>query len=417
VSEWGKAITIEIMKTVKIVVNLALAGLLLWFLVSYEQKIRATVATRDSIQYWATGTLLLHGQNPYSVASVQALETSQGYPAARPLMLRTPPWSVWMVLPVGLLSAFWAWVVWLAILFASLVVSMRICWRMYGDGPHPPAAFLLVGYLFAPVAACLVAGQMGMVLLLGIALFLLLGQDRPFLAGAALLIPMAKPHIFALLWAILAVWVISRKRWSLLGGIAAAFVLANSIAVAFDPAIFRHYREMLQQQAIQHEFIPALSGMIRGIFFRRFFWVQFVPTGLGLLWSAWYYWKNRLIWNWRQHGPAVLVVSLLTTPYSWMTDEVVLLPAILQGVVWLNRSKLKVRSQLVILLFVCLDLLLLLIVKAQVAPATGIYFWSSLVWFSWYWYAKSFARYSTPMSATGGEKGGPNACTAGETKQ
>jgi hypothetical protein len=71
----------------------------------------------------------------------------------------------------------------------------------------------------------------------------------------------------------------------------------------------------------------------------------------------------------------------------------------------------------VILLFVCLDLLLLLIVKAQVAPATGIYFWSSLVWFSWYWYAKSFARYSTPMSATGGEKGGPNAWTAGETKQ
>jgi len=360
VSEWGKAITIEIMKTVKIVVNLALAGLLLWFLVSYEQKIRATVATRDSIQYWATGTLLLHGQNPYSVASVQALETSQGYPAARPLMLRTPPWSVWMVLPVGLLSAFWAWVVWLAILFASLVVSMRICWRMYGDGPHPPAAFLLAGYLFAPVAACLVAGQMGMVLLLGIALFLLLGQDRPFLAGAALLIPMAKPHIFALLWAILAVWVISRKRWSLLGGIAAAFLLANSIAVAFDPAIFRHYREMLQQQAIQHEFIPALSGMIRGIFFRRFFWVQFVPTGLGLMWSAWYYWKNRMIWNWRKHGPAVLVVSLLTTPYSWMTDEVVLLPAILQGALWLNRSKLWVRTQLGILLFVWLDLLLLL---------------------------------------------------------
>jgi hypothetical protein len=207
---------------------------------------------------------------------------------------------------------------------------------------------------------------------------------------------MAKLHIFALLWPILAVWIIVRKRWSLLGGFTAAFLLANLIALAFDLAIFQHYREMLQQQAIQHEFIPALSGMIRGIFFRRFFWVQFVPTGLGLLWSAWYYWKNRQTWNWRHHGPALLVVSLLTTPYSWMTDEVVLLPAILQGVVWLNQAKLKVRSQLVILLFVCLDFLLLLIVKAQVAPATGIYFWSSLVWFSWYWYAKSFADSGPP---------------------
>jgi Glycosyltransferase family 87 len=380
------------MKTLKIVVNLTLAGLLIWFLVSHEQKIRSSVATRDSIQYWATGTLLLHHQNPYSVPAVQALESSQGYPAARPLMLRTPPWSVWMVLPLGMLNSFWAWVVWLAVLLASLVISMRISWRMYGEGPHAPAAFLLVGYLFAPVAACLVAGQMGMVLLLGIALFLLLEEDRPFLAGAALLIPMAKPHIFALLWPIVAVWIIARRRWSLLGGIAAAFALANLIAVAFDHAIFEHYREMLQQQAIQHEFIPALSGMIRGIFFRRFFWVQFVPTGLGLLWSVRYYWTNRRKWNWRQHGPAVLIVSLLTTPYSWMTDEVVLLPAILQGVVWLNRAKLKVRSQLVILLFVFLDLLLLLIVRAQVPPATGIYFWSSLVWFSWYWYAKSLSQ-------------------------
>jgi Glycosyltransferase family 87 len=380
------------MKTLKVILNLSLAGLLLWFLGSHQEKIRASVGTRDSIQYWATGTLLLQHGNPYSVASVQALESSQGYPLDRPLMLRTPPWSVWMFLPLGFLTSFWAWVMWLGILFASLVISIRISWQMYGGAPRPPAVFLLAGYLFAPVAACLVAGQMGMVLLLGIALFLLLEQERPLLAGAALLIPMAKPHIFVLLWPILAVWIIARRRWALLAGTAAAMLLANIIALVLDPAIFQNYRDMLHQQAIQHEFIPALSGMIRGIFFRPYFWVQFVPTGLGLLWSGWYYWKNRQMWNWRQHGPAVLVVSLLTTPYSWMTDEVVLLPAVLQGVLWLHRTNLKIRSQVVILLFVCLNLLLLLIVRAQVPPATGIYFWSSLVWFSWYWYARSFKQ-------------------------
>lgn len=380
------------MKPLKIVVNLALVGLLVWFLAVHAQKIRGSASGRDSIAYWAAGKLLLHGQNPYSVQSVLALERSQGYDADRPLMLRPPPWSAWMVLPLGLLSAYWAWVAWLAVLLASLVISIRISWRMYGDGPRPPNAFLLAGYLFAPVVACLVAAQMGIVLLLGIVLFLLLEEHSPFLAGAALVIPLAKPHIFSLLWPILAVWVVTRKRWSLLGGVAAAFLLAISIAVVFDPAIFQHYREMLQQQAILREFIPALSGMIRVIFFRRFFWVQFVPMGLGLLWSGRYYWKNRRTWSWREHGPALLVVSLLTTPYSWMTDEVVLLPAILQGVLWINRTKLTLRSQFVILIFVCLDLLLLLIVRAQVPPATGIYFWSSLVWVSWYWYAKGFSQ-------------------------
>jgi len=379
------------MKTFRIVVNLALVGVLIWFLVAHEKTIRAGASKRDSIAYWAAGELLVHRQNPYSVPDVLELQRSQGYIGDKPLMMRPLPWSVWMFLPLGLLNVYWAWVVWTGILLASLVISVRICWRIYGDGTKTPAAFTLAAYLFAPVAGCLVGGAMGLVLLLGITLFLLLEKDRPFLAGAALLVPMAKPHIFALLWPILALWVVTRKKWPVLGGAAVALLLSTSVAIAFDPQIFQHYRQMMHQQAIQNEFIPALSGMIRVLFFRRFFWVQFLPLCLGFVWSARYYWENRLSWNWRVHGPAILVVSLLTTPYAWMTDEVVLLPAILQSVLWLNQAKLKVQSQLVILLLVCLNFLLLLILQAQVPPSTGIYFWSSLVWFSWYWYAKRFS--------------------------
>jgi hypothetical protein len=278
----------------------------------------------------------------------------------------------------------------------SLVAAIRLSWRMYGDGVHPPAAFLLAGYLFAPVAACLVAGQMGIVLLLGITLFLFLEEDHPFYAGVMLVIPFVKPHIFSLVWPILAIWVIGRKRWSLLGGFATAFAIASSIALACDPAIFQHYREMLAYEGIQKQFIPALSGMLRLIFLRRFFWAQFVPLGLGLLWSGRYYWKNRQVWNWRRHGPALLVVSVLTTPYCWISDEAVVIPAILQGTVWMYRANLRIRSQLVILSFVVLDVLVLLIIRAEVRPATGIYFWTSLVWFSWYWYARSFEPVTQP---------------------
>ena len=383
-------IALDRAKTVKIVVNLILVGLLVWFLIAHEQKIRASVASRDSIQYWAAGKLLVHRQNPYSVPDVEALERSAGYASDRPLMFRCPPWALWMVVLPGLLNAYWAWVAWLVILLGSLVISMRLVWRMNRHGAQPPAAFLIAGYLFAPVPACLVAGQLGLLLLLGITVFLAFEEDRPFLAGAALMIPMAKPHIFALLWPILAAWILLRRRWSLLSGLATGFALSMAVAFAFDPSVFLHYREMLHQQAIQNEFIPALSGMIRALFFRRYFWVQFVPLGLGLLWTAAYFRKNQQGWSWRRHGLALLVVAVLTTPYAWMTDEAVLLPAILQGVLWLQAARLRLRSQLAILVFVCLDLLLLLIVKAQVAPATGIYFWSSLVWFAWYCYVRSF---------------------------
>ena len=386
----------SVTKALKNVANLALAGLLIWFLVSHQRTISAKVGSRDSVEYWSAGKLLVHHGNPYSVPDVLALERSAGYRSDRPLMFRCPPWALWMTLPVAFLSAYWAWVTWLAILLICLVSSMRIAWRMYGNGGQPPSVFLIAGYLFAPVPACLVAGQLGFILLIGIMLFFLLEEDHPFLAGVALLIPAAKPHMFSFLWPVLVIWVIMRRKWSLMWGFAAALVLGALIAFALDPSMIQHYREMLHQQAIQHEFIPGLSGMLRMIFFRRFFWVQFIPLAIGLVWSVRYYWSNREEWSWRQHGPAILVAAVLTTPYSWITDEAVLLPAILLGVLWLYRAKLAPRSQLAVIVFVLLNLLLLMILKAQVPFNTGIYFWSSLVWFSWYWYAGRFRKDQQP---------------------
>ena len=384
------------MKTLNIVVGLLLLAALVWFLAARQQQIRDSVADRDSIAYWAAAQLLFHHQDPYSAPSVMALQRNEGYEGEKPLVLRTPPWSLWMVLPLGWLNAYWAWVLWLAVLLTSLLVSMRLSWRMYGDGIRPPTVFLLAGYLFAPVPACLVAGQLGLVLLLGIVLFFFFEERLPWLAGAILLIPFAKPHLFALLWPILAIWIATRKKWTVAAGFALAFFSAVAIALAFDPAVFSHYREMLLHASIQNEFIPALSGVVRLIFFRRFFWVQFLPMAAGFGWSAWYYWKNRSVWIWEIHGPALLVASVLTTPYAWMTDETTVLPAILQGVIWVYhaRAKLTLKSQLVIFVFACLDLLLLLILRAKIPFATGIYFWSSLVWVSWYWYAQRFRRRS-----------------------
>ncbi len=380
------------MKTLKIVAALSLLAMLVWFLVSRQQRIRASVADRDSIAYWAAARLLIDHQDPYSAPSVLTLQRGQGYQAEKPLVLRTPPWSLWMVLPLGWLNAYWAWVLWLAVLLTSLLVSMRLSWRMYGDGARPPTVFLLAGYLFAPVPACLVAGQLGLVLLLGIVLFFIFEERHPWLAGAVLLIPFAKPHLFTLLWPILAIWIARRKKWTMAGGFSVAFSLSVVIAWAFDPAVFSHYREMLRQASIQYEFIPAVSGVVRLIFFRRLFWAQFLPMMAAFGWSAWYYWKNRSIWTWKTHGPALLVASVLTTPYAWMTDETILLPAILQGVLWVYQAKAKLtlKSQLVIFVFACLDVLLLLLLRAKIPFATGIYFWSSLVWVSLYLYAQRF---------------------------
>jgi hypothetical protein len=94
----------------KAVFAAAMAAILMYFLVSRGQNLRANVSRRDSIAYWTAGRLLLHRQNPYDAGTVLRLEQEQGYTDAKPLVLRTPPWSLFVVLPLGLVGAFWAWV-------------------------------------------------------------------------------------------------------------------------------------------------------------------------------------------------------------------------------------------------------------------------------------------------------------------
>ena len=385
-------------RNLRFLLAVILTALVVCFLVLHSAQVRQSVAVRDSIAYWAAARLLTTHQNPYDHAAVLTLERSQGYSEDRPLVLRTPPWSLFLVLPLGWLSPFFAWVVWLVILRACLIVGLRLTRKLYEKEFSSQNLFAIVAYTFAPVPACLVSGQMGLALTLGIVLFLFLEQRRPFWAGAALILPFAKPHLLSLFWLALAIWVVAKRRCLLAIGFASAFVAATMLALVFDHQVFTHYGEMLQVAAIQKEFIPALSGVLRLLFFRRFFWAQFVPLAIGTVWSVRYLVRNWAVWDWRVHGPALLVVSVLTTPYEWLSDETVLVPAILQAfaLVYAVRKELRPGSKVLLSFLALLNVLLLLILRFKIPFSTGIYFWSSLVWFGFYFYAQKLHRRAGP---------------------
>ena len=380
-------------------VRVALAAILAYAFVSHWQYLHQNVGQRDSIQYWAAGRLFLHGQNPYDFDAVLELEKQQGYKENRPLVLRTPPWSLFMVLPLGLFDAFWAWALWTALSLGSLLLAMRLCWKMYGGSIVQRDVFWAVGYTFAPVPACLVAGQMGLVLLIGVVLFLWWEAEHPLAAGAALILPFAKPHLLVLFWVVVLLWVVARNKRNTALGFAIALAIVTATPWALHPTIFHDYRQMLHQASIGNEFIPALSGVLRLLFFRRWFWVQFIPMMLGLLWGLWFYFKNRSHWDWRRQGLPLMVVSVLTTPYSWLPDEVVLLPAVLWAAVCIlgleKQHEMTLWTRLAIAIFAALDGLLLLILAAKIPFSGGIYFWSSLLWFAWYMYGQKHCRRRT----------------------
>src|SRR5215472_15100594 len=91
----------------KFLARLLLAAAVLYFMVARSQSIQANVGKRDSIEYWTVSHLLLHRQNPYDIDQIFEVERDHGYKEDQPLVLLTPPWSLSMIVPLGLINPLW----------------------------------------------------------------------------------------------------------------------------------------------------------------------------------------------------------------------------------------------------------------------------------------------------------------------
>jgi Glycosyltransferase family 87 len=334
---------------------------------------------RDFIGYWAAGQQLIHGANPYDATAVYALELSSGYDLSSPLIMRNPPEALFLALPLGLVGRNTGIVLWLIALLASLVASIRMLWALHG---RPENSLHLFGYYFPPVIVCLMAGQLGILMLFGVVLFLFFHKSRPFLAGAALLLCAVKPHLFLPCGIVLIVWVVYRRAYRVLAGFAVALLAVCALVFLFDPHAWSQYSQMARASGAMNEVAPVtLSRLFRVFVDRNALWLQFLPQAAGCAWSLWYFWTRRARWDWMNQGLLVLLVSALCTPYAWFTDEAMLLPAVLAGVYCAEDSG---RSLLPFGLFAGVA-----IVEAfAVVPITSWYYlWTVPAWIAWYLYA------------------------------
>ncbi len=328
---------------------------------------------RDFIAYWAAGQQLVHHQNPYDGIGIHRLQHAAGYKWDRPFFIRNAPTALFLTAPLGLVSARLGAILWALALVAALVGSIRMIWIMAG---RQPDRLHLLGYIFPPALACLVQGQIGIFLLLGVTTFLYCYESMPLLAGAALLTCALKPHLFMPFGCAVLLWIIVRKKYRILTG--AGIALAASLAIAFllDPSAWSQYRAMIAAENITEEFIPTFSLALRLAVHTSWWWLQVVPAIVATFWGVHYFWKNRERWNWKRHGCLLLVLSVMVAPYAWFTDEAVVLPAILFG---LYRA-----SDRLLTLFSCIAGVALLEVFAGVRINSGFYLWTTVAWTLWY---------------------------------
>ena len=346
-------------------------------------------AKRDFISYWAAGQQLVHHANPYDGEAILRLERSAGFSDNRPFFMRNPPSAFFLALPLGLVSARVGAVLWSLALVAALMGCIRMLWIMHG---RPPDRLHLLGYCFPPTLACLLAGQIGLFIALGVVLFLYFHDSNPYLGGAALLLCALKPHLFLPFGVVLIVWIVARKAYRVLAGAMVAFIASVALSFLLDPAGWSHYAGMVKASNIQNEYIPTLSLMFRLAIHRNWIWLQFAPAFAGCLWGLWYFWTRRERWNWMDQGCLLLIVSVLVAPYAWFTDQVVLLPALL-GAIYLTRS----RTVLAMFVVVMTVEEIIVFRGVNVLHST-LHAWSVPALLAWYLYAV-FAGAAQPSEA------------------
>jgi hypothetical protein len=338
-----------------------------------------SVAQRDFISYWAAGHQLVNGLNPYDIDAVQNLERDTGGEDGQPLLvMRNPPIAFFLILPLGVTSPKAGLILWLFVLLSSFSLSIFLIWSLNG---RPANLMHLMGYAFAPAIACLMAGQVGIFLLLGVVLFLYFHHSRPYVAGASLLLCAIKPHLFFPFAVVLLLWAVSRRSYRIVVGFSAALLGSCALAFYLDTNAWSQYSQMMHAGGALNERVPVLSVAFRFLTDRNAWWLQFLPEALACVWAIWYFRAHRKHWSWMDQGLLVLLVSTMCTPFGWLTDESMLLPAVLTG---LYRAAEHRRSLIPLGLIAGVALAEVLVPVQIISP---FYLWTTPAWLAWYLYA------------------------------
>lgn len=336
------------------------------------------VAGRDYIQYWAEGRQVLSHSNPYDAAAILRLEQSAGPGRTEVELSGSPPLVLLLAVPMGLFSARTGLILWFAVLFVALSISLWLLWRVQG---RPHTLIYLFGFLFAPALACLQCGQISIFLLLSLAAFLFFIESQSWLAGIVLVPWALKPHLFFPFAVALVLWIFARKAFRVLSGFLLALGICLAIIWYFDPQVWAQYLQMMREQKLIEDFVPTLSVAWQRLVSPTQVWLRFLPDVVACIWAAWYFRSRRERWNWTHHGMVMLLVSCLCAPYGFFFDESVLLPAALFGVLRARETK---RSQWPIVVAGAAAL----IECFKLVPVTSLfYLWTTPAWALWYFYA------------------------------
>ena len=346
----------------------------------------------DFVEYWTAAKLMVEGGNPYSPAELLMLQRTVGWEQLEPLIMWNPPWTLSFIFFLGLFDYATAQFLWFLSHAVITFAGAQVLWQIYGSAAPRPFTATFAALSFAPVYLALLIGQIGPLVLLGVIVFLAAARRKSWtIAGAALVIAAVKPHLMHLVWLALALWTAKSGRWQIALGFVSAGAVAVSLPLLWNREIYLQYSALLDgSDVVQplHWATPSLGTALAEFFLLSAPWIRWIPALAGAVWCVYHWAKRGATWEWIAELPLVLSVSLLTSPFVWTFDYVILLPAVVQSAAWSERLQAR-RRKLVITAYLVINVALL-VVKTFVRNDFW-YFWLGPLYLLLYLYVRAAA--------------------------
>ncbi len=297
----------------------------------------------DFLAYWCAARLMVTGGNPYDQSAMEAMQRAnrstpddgQGVT----LGPWNPPWLSLILLPYSLLPFKLAAPLWMftniMLIGLSVILSLRLLDRS-AEGRE--FLWIFIACLFYGETISLInMGQVSSLVLLGLVLGIYwLRQGRDYLAGAAFLLATIKPHLSYLALFTILIYVLSTRRWKAALGLAAAGAASTLIAWILFPDWLAAYFTLVSSTAFSQLYTSTLGSFIDELF--GFPYLRY--AGLLTLPLAWPLLKISVKKGWLTALNLALLISVPLAPFGYSFDQAVLIPAVIQILLWISEKRL-----------------------------------------------------------------------------
>jgi hypothetical protein len=264
----------------------------------------------------------------------------------------------YLLSPLGLMMPLQAYKIWVFLSLLGFVMATFILVNQWEESKLKPFSLLLIVFFFffAPVIQTVGKGTLGAFLLVGAACACeLLKRQKPFWGGMFFAILLLKPQLGVPILTFMSLWMLFRRDWRALAGLAAGGALLFLIGELGDLYWLTRFLSVSQQKfGLSFGFQPTVFSMASLICNHQ----QTCTVGLGSALSLGlaacithlFFLKAKEFSAVAAFGVAA-PVGMLITPYLWSYDHILLLiPLIWLTYHWIVRTKKFVFAVLFLLI-------------------------------------------------------------------